>query len=65
MQNECRFKLTPCAGQQDEPISLLCVIVYLYDVKCAVCKKLYINTLYSNSDIVGVFIANRCTVVYH
>ena len=63
MYNLCKssadLEQTPCLGQQDELINSFYVIVYLYDV------ILYINTLYSNSDIVGVFIVNRCTLVYH
>ena len=36
----------------------------MYYVKCIVCEQiLYINTLYSNSNVVGVFIVNCCTVV--
>ena len=38
--------------------------MYVYHVKCVVCELiLYINTLYSNSNVVGVFIANCRTVV--
>ena len=32
------LELTPCSGQRNELISLFCVIMYLYDVKCVVCK---------------------------
>ena len=33
------LKPTRCSGQRDELISSFYVIVYLYDVKCAVCKQ--------------------------
>ena len=46
--------LTSCSGQRNELISTS-VIVYVYYVKCVVCEEiLYINTLYSNSNVVGV-----------
>ena len=36
----------------------------MYYVKCVVYEEnLYINTLYSNSNVVGVFIVNGRTVV--
>ena len=55
--------LTSCLGQRNELISSS-VILYVNCVKCVVCGKiLYINTLYSNSNVVGVFIVNCCTVV--
>ena len=54
--------LTLCSGQRNELISSS-VILYVYYVKCVVCEYiLYINTLYSNSNIVGVFIVNCRTV---
>ena len=44
--------LTSCSGQRNELISSF-VIVYVYYVKCAVCEYiLYINTMYSNSNVV-------------
>ena len=55
--------LTSCSGQRNELISWS-IILYVYYVKCVVCEyKLYINTLYSNSNVVGVFIVNGRTVV--
>ena len=54
--------LTSCSGQRNELISSS-VILYVYYVKCVVCEILYINTLYSNSKVVGVFIVNCRTVV--
>ena len=67
MCNLCKSKvdlvLTSCSGQRNELISSS-DIVYVYYVKCVVCEYiLYINTLYSNSNVVGVFIVNRRTVV--
>ena len=50
-------------GQRNELISSS-VILYVYYVKCVVCEEiLYINTLYSNPNVVGVFIVNCRTVV--
>ena len=55
--------LTSCSGQRNELISSS-VKVYVYYVKCVVCEQiLYINTLYSNSNVVGVFIVNCRTLV--
>ena len=55
--------LTSCLGQRNE-LNSSSVIVYVYYVKCVVCEYiLYINTLYSNSNVVGVFIVNCGTVV--
>ena len=55
--------LTSCSGQRNELISSS-VILYVYYVKCVVCEYiLCINTLYSNSNVVGVFIVNCRTVV--
>ena len=55
--------LTSCSGQRNELISSS-VIVYVYYVKYVICENiLYINTLYSNSNVVGVFIVNCRTVV--
>ena len=52
--------LTSCSGQRNELISSS-VILYVFYVKCVVCE--YINTRYSNSNVVGVFIVNCRTVV--
>ena len=50
--------LTSCSGQRNELVSSS-VILYVYYVKSVVCEYiLYINTLYSNSNVVGVFIVN-------
>ena len=42
MYNLCKssadLEPTLCSGQQDELIRKFCVIMYLYDVKCSVCK---------------------------
>ena len=55
--------LTSCSGQRNELVSSS-VIVYVCYVKCVVCEQiLYINTLISNSNVVGVFIVNCRTVV--
>ena len=64
MCNRCKdLVLTSCSGQRNELISSS-VIVYVYYVKCVACEYiLYINTLYSNSNVVGVFIVNCRTVV--
>ena len=57
------FVLTSCSGQRNDLISWS-ITLYVYYVKCVVCElNLYINTLYSNSNVVGVFIVNCRTVV--
>ena len=55
--------LTSCSSQRNELISSS-VIVYVYHVKCVVCEYILCkNTLYSNSNVVGVFIVNCRSVV--
>ena len=36
--NRVQIKTDPCSGQRNELINLFFVLVYLYDVKCVVCK---------------------------
>ena len=45
------LELTPCSGQRNVLISLACVIVYLYDVKCVVVVALlfYIHSKHLRS----------------
>ena len=55
--------LTSCSGQRNE-LNSSSVILYVYYVKCVVCEYiLYINTLYSNSNVAVVFIVSCRTVV--